>query len=151
MWTSMGLKYVPTTAVSRRNICKCSGALTRILHRRVIVPASRHNFPDPISKPAAKFDRRSGVRSIQTLIPKIPYDIEIDLSHVATASEVCFDRLTSRLAFSPRPSKRFAERHILIVLSTAQKTAFLLRYTLPATPSTPSTPKWRPRQRCDPR
>ena len=45
--------------------------------------------------------------------------IKIITAHVATVIAAYFDRWTSRLTVSPRPSKRFAERYILIVLSTA--------------------------------
>lgn len=74
------------------------------------------------------------------------YDIEIIPAHVVTPREAYFDHFVSRLTFIPKPSRRFAERHILIALSTAKKTASPLRYTLPGTPSTPNS---RPRQRCD--
>lgn len=123
--------------------------MKRMLRRRRIVLASRNNFLDRISKPAAKF--RQKVR--RTFDPNSPtkntyYDTALKLSQHTwpLPVEAYSDLLISRQAFSPRPSRRFAERHILIVLSTAKKTAFPLRYTMPGTPSTPNS---RPRQRCD--
>lgn len=138
---SMDLRYISINAIGRSNIHKYSRSLTRILRRRVIVHAFRHNFRIAFPSRPPNFDRRSGVRSIQTLLPKIPYrdtTFKIIPAHVANVNGAYFDPLTSRLTVSPRPSMRFAERHILIVLSTAQKTAFPLRYTLPGTPSTPN-------------
>lgn len=124
--------------------------MKRMLRRRRIVLASRNNFLDRISKPAAKF--RQKVR--RTFDPNSPtkntyYDTTLKLSQHTWPLPVNLVSIIPSCAWHSlrgRASRRFAERHILIVLSTAKKTAFPLRYTMPGTPSTPNS---RPRQRCD--
>jgi hypothetical protein len=64
-----------------------------ILRRRVVAFAPRHNFPDRISKPDAKFRYKVRRTFDSNSHTKITYDFKIIPAHVANVNEAYFDRL----------------------------------------------------------
>lgn len=112
----MDFKVIQVIVVSRGNMNVCSGALTVIFRRHVVVLVPRHNFLNHISKPAGNYRQMVSCAFDSNSPTKITYTIETIPAHVATGrlprkpnSNTSF---ASRQVFAPSPSKAHSHRPV---------------------------------------